>query len=65
MTDVVGAFFGSEEVQGAADEIPEGIDGSGLGLPQEFLEFSEGHLDRIEIGAVGRQEQEARRRRRR
>jgi len=60
MTDVVGAFFGSEEVQGAADEIPEGIDGSGFGLPQEFLEFGEGHLDRIEIGAVGRQEQKAR-----
>ena len=38
----------------------EGIDCSGLGLSQPFFEFSEGHLDRIEIGAVGRQEQEAR-----
>jgi hypothetical protein len=44
MTDVVGAFFGGEEVQGAADEIPEGVDGSGLGLPQQFFEFSESHL---------------------
>lgn len=60
MTDVVGAFFRGEEVQSAADEIPEGIDGSGLGLPQQFFEFGESHLDRIEIGAVGRQEQEAR-----
>jgi hypothetical protein len=36
MTDVVGAFFRGEPVQGAADEVPEGIDGSGLGLPQPF-----------------------------
>ena len=57
MTDVVGAFFRGEEVQGASDEIPEGVDGSGLGLPQQFFEFGECHLDRIEIGAVGRQEQ--------
>jgi len=39
--------------------IPEGIDGSSLGLPEKFCEFGEGHFDRIEIGAVGRQEQEA------
>ena len=58
MTDVVGAFFRGEEVQAAADEIPEGVDGSGLGLPQQFFEFGECHLDWIEIGAVGRQEQE-------
>jgi hypothetical protein len=56
MTDVVCAFFRGEQVQGTADEVPEGVDGSGLGLPQHFLEFGEGHLDRIEIGAVGRQE---------
>lgn len=58
MTDVVCALFRGEEVQGAADEIPKGIDGSGLGLPQQFFEFGESHLDRIKIGAVGRQEQE-------
>ena len=46
---VVGAFFGGEEVQSGADEVPEGVDGSGLGLPQQFFEFREGHLDRIEI----------------
>lgn len=60
MADVVGAFFWGEEVEGAADKIPEGVDGSGLGLPQQFFEFGEDHLDRIEIGAVGRQEQDAR-----
>jgi hypothetical protein len=39
MTDVVCAFFRGEQVQGTADEVPEGVDGSGLGLPQHFLEF--------------------------
>src|SRR6188508_1386070 len=60
MTDVVGAFFRGEKVEGVADEVPEGIDSSGLSLPQQLFEFGEGHLDRIEIRAVGRQEQEAR-----
>ena len=55
MTDVVGALFGSEQVQGAPDEIPEGVDGSGLGLPQQLFEFGECHLDRIEIWRVLRQ----------
>ena len=57
MTDVVGTFFRSKHVQGASDEIPGGIDGPGLGLPQQFFEYGECHLNRIEIGAVGRQEQ--------
>lgn len=60
MTDVVAAFFGGEEAEGAADKVPESVDGSGLSLPQQFFEFGESHLDRIEIGAVGRQEQQAR-----
>lgn len=54
------AFFRSEKGEGAADEFPESVDGSGLGSPEQFLEFGESHLDRIEIGAVRRQEQEAR-----
>lgn len=60
MTDVVGAFFGGKEAQRAADEIPECVDGSCLGLSQQFFELGEGHLDWIEIRTVGRQEQEAR-----
>lgn len=47
-------------VEGAADESPERVNGSGLGLPQQFFEFGKGHLNWIEIGAVGRQEQDAR-----
>jgi len=43
-----------------SDHVPEGVDGSGLGFAQELLELGKGHFDRIEIGAVGRQEQEAR-----
>ena len=34
MADVIGAFFGSEEAEDSADELPERVDGSGLGLPQ-------------------------------
>jgi hypothetical protein len=60
MTDVVFAFFRGEKVERAADEFPESVDGSGLDLPQQFLEFGESHLDRIEIWAIGRQEKEAR-----
>jgi len=60
MTNVVGAFFGGEEFQSAANDIPEGVDGSGLCFAQQLFEFGEGHLDRIEVGTVGRQEQEAR-----
>lgn len=59
MPEVIGAFFGSEEFEGATDELPESVDGSGLELPQQLLELGESHLDRVEIGAVGRQEQEA------
>lgn len=60
MTEIVGAFLGCEEAKGAADQVPKGFDGSGLGLPQSFFEFGERHFNRIEIGAVGRQEEDAR-----
>ena len=59
MTDVIGAFLRGKEVDSAADEVPEGVDGPSLSLAQQLFEFGEGHLDRIEIRAVGRQEQEA------
>ncbi len=53
--EVVGAFGGCEQVDEASDGVPEGADGLG-GLAQERLEFREGLLEWIEVGAVGRQE---------
>ena len=38
--------------------MPQGIDGPRFCLSQMSLEFGEGHLDRIEVGAVGRQVEE-------
>ena len=37
---------------------PEGVDGSDRPLAQMRLELGECHFDWIEVGAVGRQEQE-------
>jgi hypothetical protein len=59
MTDVVGAFLRGEAVEGLTDDIGKSIDGTGLGLQEKFCEFGKGHLDRIEITAVARQDQEA------
>lgn len=54
MADVDGALLWSKEIQ----SVPEGVNGSGLSLAQQFFELGESHLDRIEIRAVGRQEQQ-------
>jgi hypothetical protein len=43
-----------------SDGVPEGADGSLGSLAQERLEFREGLLDRIEVGAVGWQEAQLR-----
>jgi hypothetical protein len=47
-----------EEVADFADGAPEGVDGSDCLGAQEGFEFGEGHLDWIEVGAVGRQKEE-------
>jgi len=39
---------------------PGRLDGSGIGLARESFEFGEDLLDGIEIGTIGRQEEEAR-----
>ncbi len=52
------AFLWGEEVADFADGAPEGVDGSDRPGSEERLEFGEGHLDRIEVGTIGRQEQE-------
>ena len=41
----------------ATDGGPQSFDGSLGGFAQERFELGEGHLDRVEIGAVGRQEE--------
>lgn len=43
-----------------ADGLPEFLVCSGGGLSDQRLELREGHLDRVEVGTVGRQEQEPR-----
>ena len=46
---------GSEAVKQAADAIVESRNGALFGLAQVCLELSKGRLDRIEVGAIGRQ----------
>ncbi len=58
MTEVVGAFAGCELFEQDADAVPDVSDGSFIGLSQQGLELGEHHLDRVQVGAVGRQEQE-------
>ena len=58
MADVVEAFGWGEGVEEATDREPEGFAGSFGGLAQERLQLGEGELDRVEIGAVGRQKEQ-------
>jgi len=51
----VGAFGWSEVIEQVADAVDERVDGSGWFMAQQCLEFGEGHLDRVHVGAVGRQ----------
>ena len=43
-----------------SDSLPKFMVGSGRSLSDQGLELLEGHLDRIEVGTEGRQEQEPR-----
>src|SRR6056297_3864268 len=54
------AFFVGEEVAHMADGLPEFWVGSDSSLSDQRLELREGHFDRVQVGAVGRQEQEPR-----
>ena len=58
MAEVIGAFCRCDCSGDAAECAPERIDGSMGFMPQLGLHFGEDHLDRIEVGAVGRQEQQ-------
>src|SRR5580704_14275894 len=49
-----------EEGEAVADGVLEGLECARRALAQVALEFAEGQLDRVEVGAVGRQEAQAR-----
>ena len=49
------ALLGRELVEELSDGIVQGFDCSRRGLAQEMLELGEDLLNRIEVGAVGRQ----------
>ena len=53
---VVGALGGAEGLEQRPDPSPGGIDGLLGGLAQQSFELSEELFDRIEVWAVGRQE---------
>src|SRR5208283_2385294 len=54
--EIVGAGLGGDFVEALADAVPEGWHGSLGGLSQVRFELSEGRLDRVQIGRVGRQQ---------
>ena len=58
MLEVVPALFWCVKITDRSDGLPESVDGSCACLAQMGLEFGEGHFDGIEIGAVGREEEE-------
>jgi hypothetical protein len=53
--DVVAAFGWGEPVEQSADGLPQRFDGALGGVVQEAFEFRKGKLDRVQIGAIGRQ----------
>ena len=56
MTDVVATLAGGKARQTLAEEWPECVDRSTAGLANDGFECGEAQLDRVEVGAVGRQE---------
>ena len=58
MTDVVGALLGCEAFEELAYAVPDGGDGTFVSLSEQRLQLGEDHLDRVEVRAVGRQEQQ-------
>ena len=57
--EVISAFLRGEEIGDFSDGVPQTCYGSLLGLSEQGLEFGEGVLDRVEVGTVGRQEEQA------
>ena len=60
MPDVVATLGGGEARQARAEQRRERVDRSTAGLAHDGFEFGEAQLDRVEVGAVGRQEAQRR-----
>ena len=58
MFDVVGAFGRCEALKERADALPSGVNGALGGFAQHRFELGEDLLDWVEIGTVGRQEEQ-------
>ncbi len=59
MPEVVGTFFSGQRLRDLANGPPQRIDGPDGCFPQQRLRLREHHLDRVQVGAVGRQEQQS------
>lgn len=57
MVDVACAFGGAEGVEELTDAFPDGFSGTLVGFSEQGFELGEGLLDRIEVRAVGRQQE--------
>ena len=55
MTDVICALAGAEAFEDGLECIADGIERAGSHAPQERLELGKDLLDRVEVGAVGRE----------
>ena len=54
--EVVLALLRAKEIADFTDGAPEGVDGPDRAGSQKGLQLRESHLDRIEVGAIGRKE---------
>jgi hypothetical protein len=59
VSEVVGALRGVEGLQEWSDTPPGGLDSALGGLAQQKLELIKDLLNRIEVGTVGRQEEQS------
>ena len=58
VSDVSGAFGLGEVLEEISDAMPDVCDGPFAGFAQQGLELGEDHLDRVQVWAVGRQEEQ-------
>lgn len=59
MSDVVAAFGGQKEVEGDRHQVADLVECFRADGAEERLQFGKRELDRVEVGAIGRQESDA------